>query len=246
MRLLVDIGNSRVKWACCNAGLWQLGQPLSHQDAAFVQRLRDCWQVLNPAPERVVIAAVGAASVLNEVIRLSQALWSCPIRELVSSGQALGVVNGYQEPASLGVDRWLALLAAARRYPDQAVCVVDLGTAMTVDMLDAHHHHLGGVIVPGLALMRSALSQGTAALPASGAIPGMGLADHTEQGMAYGAMWAAVGLIEQIMTHYAALRPRLILTGGDAVKVEGQLSRPYVLITDLVLQGMQCVEDESD
>jgi type III pantothenate kinase len=153
--------------------------------------------------------------------------------------QAFGVVNAYQQPERLGVDRWLSLVAVWQQYQVSA-CIVDCGTAITVDLLDAHGRHQGGLISPGLMLMKESLGQGTAALSVSDASHVFGLADSTEAAIYSGTLMAAIGLIEHVLAKHPS-GIRLILTGGDAELIAGQLDAVSTVDPDLVLRGLLCV-----
>ncbi len=245
MRLLVDIGNSRLKWALSDHAFWHVGSALNYRDHDFPRTLRCTWQQISPAPKEVLIACVGSSPVRAIIERCVLVLWQCPTRLIQSQDQTLGLTSGYRQPATLGVDRWLALLAATAFYPSQALCVADFGTAITVDLLDGNQRHLGGVIAPGLALMLNSLHAGTCGLPGSHAEFGSQLAENTQQGMANGVLLAAIGLVEQVMIRHAGLEPRLLITGGDGALAASFLETPCEVIPDLVLQGLR-VLGESD
>jgi type III pantothenate kinase len=232
--LLVDIGNSRLKWASLSGGIMTPPAAVVHRDQDLVTLLDQAWGGLD-APSRV-----HGACVISEVRRQVVAdwvrhHWACPLSWAVSQSEALGVRNGYDEPTQLGVDRWLALIGAWRRT-QSAACVVDCGSAVTLDILDTSGQHLGGWIAPGMALMRAALQVGTE-LPlvrgSSSGEPGR----NTHDAILAGSLKAVAGLIEQGMRH-APETARLLLTGGDAAQVASQLHYPYEICSDLVLEGL--------
>jgi type III pantothenate kinase len=131
------------------------------------------------------------------------------------------------------------LVAVWQQYQAPA-CIVDCGTAITVDLLDAHGRHQGGLISPGLTLMKQSLGQGTEALPVSQASHGFGLADSTEAAIYSGTLMAAIGLVEHVLAQHPS-GVRLILTGGDAELIAGQLDAAADVDPDLVLRGLLCV-----
>jgi type III pantothenate kinase len=234
MKLLLDMGNSRLKWAVYEQGQMLVGSSLPNpqisQSALFA-----LWQDL-PAPSQIAVACVGKPRVLAEVQTATTALWpASPVMLAASQVQAFGVSNAYPQAEKLGVDRWLALLAAHRHYPG-ACTIVDCGTAITVDFLAADGLHQGGWICPGLALMKSALAQGTEQLPFADGDYQLQAANNTEMAIANGVLAATVGLISQ-----AACRPnltQLLLTGGDAEVIAAHLPLAYQLDANLVFKGL--------
>jgi type III pantothenate kinase len=155
-----------------------------------------------------------------------------------SQVDGFGVRNAYRQPEKLGVDRWLALVAA--RQDLQPVCVVDCGTAITLDLLDGEGQHLGGLICPGLTLMKQALSDGTQALAFDGREFALKPADFTEAAIDSGTLFAAIGLVEAVL----ARQPegfKIILTGGDALRIAGGLKLRHQVDDALVLRGLALI-----
>lgn len=234
MKLLVDLGNTRIKWASWEDGRLSASHSLEHRDKVLGILLSEAWAEL-PAPRQVHLASVVSADKQQQFEQWVREHWACGLIQHESPPSQLGLHNGYAEPRRLGIDRWLAMLGAwlsAR----QAACVVDCGSAVTIDILDEHGEHHGGWIVPGLYMMRSALRQGTAlALPAGDAKAVLGR--DTESAILNGTVQAVIGLIEQALTQLPS-PARLVLTGGDAQVVARQLSRTYEIHPDLVLEGL--------
>jgi len=162
-----------------------------------------------------------------------------------SEKAAYGVRNGYRQPRRLGVDRWIALIGA-RAETRSAVCVVDAGTAVTIDAMDKTGQHLGGQIIPGPRLMTAALSKETndIGLPTGTARdpgPGMGLfATNTGAAVQSGTLSAVCGAIERAAKtmRSGGLRPKIVLTGGDASRILKQLDGNVLHRPHLVLQGL--------
>jgi type III pantothenate kinase len=154
------------------------------------------------------------------------------------------VRNGYSNPAQLGVDRWLAVIGAYHRHRD-ACCVVDAGTALTIDGVDATGQHLGGFIVPGPRLMVESLLTGTSDLadrwawrstPDPARFPA-----NTRDAIEQGCLISLAGLVanaQRRLEARAGRAPRLILTGGGAQVLAPWLTQPPEFIPDLVLQGL--------
>ncbi|MGI9310743.1 MAG: type III pantothenate kinase [bacterium] len=166
MNLLVDIGNRRLKWAlveraddfdsdCDNKNAATRGAIEIAADAR--PALAAAWAHL-AAPSAVWASCVGAAAVGRAVDAHARAAWSLRPVFIAARRQQGGVVNGYRDPAGLGGDRWAALIAARARQERRAVIVIDAGTAVTVDLLDGDGRFRGGVILPGVRAMQSALA----------------------------------------------------------------------------------------
>jgi type III pantothenate kinase len=235
VNLLVDIGNTRLKWAVCSESSLAVGTPIDHADIDS-HRLAQFWQTL-AQPDYVAIACVAAHEISDTVQTVSQTLWPfVRILKAQSEAERLGVRSAYPEPQKLGVDRWLGMVAAYHHYR-KALCVVGCGTAITLDMVDASGQHLGGLIAPGLRLMREALVQGTANLqPVTGEHP-FGLASFTDAAIANGTLAAACGLVELALNSQTDVF-QLILTGGDASQIASQLPKTATIEPDLVLRGL--------
>lgn len=233
--LLVDIGNTRIKWACHGSdGLTSPGA-LPHTDTPWQSDLRQVWSPL-PRPATLAIASVVPA-LTSQLEHLARQLWpDVAIYRAVAETECRGVRNSYAEPERLGVDRWLALLAA-RQLTSRPVCIVDCGSAVTIDVMDDDGQHLGGVIMPGLNMMRRVLHQHTAQLPLTAAAPALGLGSCTAAAIDNGTLYALVGAIERVLASQAPTL-QLLLTGGDAVRVAPYLSSPLQIHPDLVLQGL--------
>lgn len=239
MNLLLDIGNTRLKWVPEQAT--QLGQmmALDYRQPGFYSNLQQHWQTLE-TPATIAIASVSNKQLLQELIQLSQSLW--PDSRLLiaqSASFAYGVKNAYLQAEKLGVDRWLALIAARKHYFGN-VCVVDCGTAITVDVLQEDGTHLGGLICPGLRLMKNVLTTHTADLNFTHQIYKTELAAATDTAIANGVFLAAIGLIEHVVQKLD--RPvRLVLTGGDASSLAEAVTVAAVVDHALVLKGLSIV-----
>jgi type III pantothenate kinase len=233
--LLLDAGNTRLKWARFEDGR-RVEQGVSLYDnldaladaARRLGRGGECW-----------IASV-AGDTRNGLIERSLSSPGLTLNWLESRSEQCGVVNHYQSPRQLGVDRWMALLAARQRTRS-ACLVASVGTAMTVDALNDEGHFLGGVIVPGLALMEKALHEGTALVaPSAGqfsAFPG-NTADAVHSGCVM-ALAGAISLLHARLSSLSAVPPHCLLAGGDADRVMPLLAFPAQRVPDLVLEGVQ-------
>jgi type III pantothenate kinase len=238
MNILIDMGNTRLKWALLQSG--QLGRchTLSNRQIDRSELIK-AWKPV-AEPQRLAIACVSSSALLELVLSVAVELWpAIEIIQVKSQAYAFGVTNAYLQAEKLGIDRWLALIAGWRHYPAPA-CIVDCGTAITVDLLDADGKHQGGLISPGLMLMRQSLAQGTQALTFNETSYPFGLASFTEAAIYSGALAAAVGLIEHVLSTLAK-GSQLILTGGDAELVAEHLAVQPIIDSDLVLRGLAIV-----
>lgn len=241
--LLVDLGNTRLKWARADGDRPLASEVLLHRDQPLAALLDTAWAA-QPRPERVLIASVADPACRDSLNQWLQRQWSLTPDWLVSPARGQGLQNSYAEPARLGCDRWAAMVAAFQ-LARAAVCVVDCGTAVTLDVVDATGMHRGGLILPGLSAMQTALTGQTALAPVDPArvVSGL-LASATEDAIVLGARRAVAALVQQTVTELAqqqAIQARCYLTGGDAERIAPLLALPYELVPDLVLQGLAVI-----
>ncbi|NOQ63129.1 MAG: type III pantothenate kinase [Methyloprofundus sp.] len=242
MILLIDLGNTRLKWLEWQAG--QLGaiSAVSHIEGDIKQSVLNAWRVL-PQPQAIYLSVVGSSTLKQLLTDIVEQLWSgLEIQEVRSTKTAYGVTNAYAKPEKLGVDRWLVLLAAQHHY-SPAVCIVDCGTAITLDVLDQQGMHLGGMIMPGLNLMQQALQRGTANLTPNSEHYQRGLANDTEAAIFNGNLSAIKGFIEVGRKYDNKLLP-LIVTGGDAELIVDSLKLEAIVDTKLIFKGLALFSKE--
>ncbi len=242
MELLVDSGNSRLKWALLDRGMLQPGGSCEGGAALTEDRLEEIWGKL-PAPRRIWVANVAGAETAAAIRSWMETRWRLAPRFLSAQAEGFGVISGYRKPERLGVDRWLAVIAARHHHPLPA-CVVDCGTALTLDVVDENGRHQGGLICPGPELMRRALVQGTADLRLDDREPVSGpLGDSTAAAVALGVNQALLGFVERSVRDLERCWSPLhvILTGGGAARLASDLSRAVHLVPDLVLKGLAVV-----
>jgi len=251
--LLLDIGNSRLKWAQPGKGRQRLrshGEAPRPAPEELPDLARKAWGRLRP--RRVLAACVAGPAFAEALAAWCREAWDLEPELVQAPGRGWGVTNAYRRPERLGPDRWAALVAAWRRT-QEPVCVVDAGTALTIDALDAAGRHLGGLIVPGPELMRRALLQGTGALQALAADPEPAdgaalLARDTAPAIEGGALYALVALVARVPRDLEAElgRPlRRLLTGGDAPRLLPLLSDGYDHAPHLVLEGLAVMAEEA-
>ena len=231
MMLCLDCGNSRLKWGVCDGSRW-LGQgALAHAEISQLAGI--CREY---APQRTMLANVAGAQVEAAIVEaLGEA--SAGLQVVRASAAAAGVVNLYERPEQLGVDRWCALLGA-RALGASARLVVMAGTAMTVDSLDASGRFIGGMILPGLGMMLRALSDGTAALPmASGRY--VVAPRSTDDAIMTGCIEAQLAVIERAFARLSGAGAVCLLSGGDARRLAQYLVIPHQLAENLPLEGLR-------
>lgn len=243
MRILVDIGNSRCKSAIEDEdGLHPL-EPFAWKDVFLHEVLDELWlnQLGNRRP-----TSVNVSNVAGERLLPNMSAWCCTRLDLkpvaiASTAEFQGLKNGYKEPETFGIDRWAAIIGARSEHAG-ALCVVDSGTATTVDLVDADGQHLGGAILPGIYTMRRSLGKYTSALfAADGDISPF--SDNTAGGIAGGTGFASVGAIDRLV-HEAGKRVSsltTVVTGGESAILESLMVVDVIRDPLLVLKGVSAI-----
>ena len=237
--LTVDIGNTHIKWAVWEGdGIVRSGCSAYSRQAPEVAF--DCWAGMQPQ-KRVIVACVAGDVVELALQQWLRNHWSIDAEFLRTRAEQAGVVNAYADPSQHGVDRWAALLAAHALYR-QPACIIDAGTAVTIDLVDADGKHLGGRILPGLAMMRDALLKGTAQIRhADGEV--VAFADNTADAVSSGTLHLLqAGLTEIFNSAGQCLGSNMIIiiTGGMSELIRSLPGLPAMLHEpDLVLQGLR-------
>lgn len=234
MILCIDAGNTRVKFGLHSGDDWVFRDAIVRETLASPEQLSEAIASrLEQPPQRIAACSVAGAALAAAITSLGDR-WHIPVDWLRSEASAHGVRNAYASPEQLGNDRWAALIAARAQHAEACV-VVMAGTAITVDALDETGCFRGGLILPGLTLMRNALAANTAQLPvAQGrfhAFP-----DNTDDAIVSGCLAAAAGAVGHMRTQLGAVP--CILSGGDAERLRPLLAEPIFLVPDLVLDGL--------
>lgn len=243
MNLLLDIGNSRVKWALLDEAGLQPMNAAAYIPARFGEWCDDHLGRLE-MPKAVWVANVASAAVAETLAQWCLAHWRLAPVSVRTERTAGGVRNGYDNVAEMGVDRWLAMIAARQMYL-QPLCVISCGTALTLDALDGAGDHLGGLILPSPALMQESLNRAThGARTEGGLATELKLGRSTLAGVAAGSTYATVGLIERVFEQLAHNhggednRWRCLITGGAAPGIIPLCRVPLEPVPDLVLRGL--------
>jgi type III pantothenate kinase len=248
MALLIDIGNTRIKWARFENAALQPQSAAPHEDWTAQSVVETVLQ-RGGRSDRVLVSNVAGARMADAVRTAVAQTWQIEAEFVTATTAAGGIRNAYPQPAKLGVDRWLAMIGA-HALERGAVCIVSVGTAMTIDGIAADGRHLGGVIVPGPDLMVGSLLKNTSdiAQRSQQCDTADGLfADNTLGAVWQGAEQALAALVERavaVMRRTLSETPKLLVTGGASERVEKSLGLPYRAVPDLVLRGLAVLAAE--
>jgi type III pantothenate kinase len=235
--LLVDAGNTRVKWALAQEGAAP-GEWIAHGAVvhAELDSLQAAWS--GHAVERAIVSNVAGAAMRERLAALLAQLREAQPEWFGAQAELAGLRNRYRNPGQLGADRFAAALGARTLAPGKALVVATCGTATTVDAVSSEGEFLGGMILPGLGLMLESLARGTAQLPAASAdaAPPPVFADNTLDAIRSGCVSAQAGAIARA---FAALPAELcIVSGGAAGHIAPALPVPYRMLDNIVLAGL--------
>jgi type III pantothenate kinase len=232
--LLIDAGNSSLKWALCLNGRLEKGEPVVYQEGTLEQQLTQAWQLIpneSLRPAKIVLANVAGQRVLDalgqwrdKALAVKEA-GGVTIEVVVAQANAWGVKNSYQQPELLGADRWAALVATHHHVKGNA-CIIDCGTTLTMDIITAEGNHMGGVIAPGWEMMQSSLVTNTNGIVSGEAdVPEL-LGLSTQQAVQAGISAASVGAVKHILQRFENDMGTVftcIVTGGGAPLMLPQL-----------------------
>ncbi len=256
-RLLVDAGNTRVKWVWVDAGgaVTTIDAAQQHAEAYAAHELPQDGVVrvllrlltLREPVQVVLVHVLGEA--LSAALRALFAQRRCLFFLVNTEAARYGIRSAYTHPAHLGADRWVALVAAQFIAQARPAIVIDCGTAVTVDALTAEGQHPGGLILPGLDLLSDALLRRTQApqMASSDFTRPVILAQDTAKGIGSGCLFTLVGAIEGIcrrMRKRLSGEPVYILCGGDAVRIHPHLDDHYQLEPALVMTGLWLIAEQ--
>lgn len=251
MLLLIDAGNTRVKWALVPSGergaealgRWVASGMVEH---AQVRQLSNAWR--DQEIVHVLISNVAGQSMrdtLEQVLLGALGMQPVPLEWFASVPELAGIRNGYRNPLQLGCDRFASTIGAHALFPGEPLIVATCGTATTVDAVTADGDFLGGMILPGLGLMASALAKNTAQLPqvAEHLDVSEPFADHTDAAIVSGCIAAQTGAIERAVAAHTTRHGsvRCILSGGAAALIAPHLAVPHAKVDNLVLLGLHAV-----
>ena len=242
--LALDVGNTRLKWAHYAAPV--VGSPVLAHGAVFLENIDKLadeeWRGL-PTPSHI-LGCVVAGDAVKRRVEEQMELWDVLPRWVVSSAEEAGVTNGYDHPTRLGADRWVAMIGARHRLLGRGIrkpCVVVMvGTAVTVEAIDASGKFLGGIILPGHGIMLRALESGTAGLH----VPTGEVKDfptNTSDALTSGGTFAIAGAVQRMVentTRHCGEAPECIMTGGAGWKMAPSMSVKVELVESLIFDGL--------
>jgi len=242
--LAIDIGNTRLKWAQYDAA--RPGATVLAQGAQFLENIDKLadgdWAGL-PAPSRM-LGCVVAGDAVKRRIEEQMEIWDVSAHWVVSGTSEAGLTNGYDHPTRLGSDRWVAMIGARHRVlargAARPLVVVMVGTAVTVEAVDAEGRFLGGLILPGHGIMLRALESGTAGLHVpTGEV--REFPTNTSDALTSGGTYAIAGAVERMVQHvrrHCGAEPACIMTGGAGWKMAPHMSVAFELVDSLIFDGL--------
>jgi type III pantothenate kinase len=249
--LAIDIGNTRLKWALYGAPF--PGAQMLAQGAEFLEQIDTLaegpWSGL-AAPAKMLGCTVAADAVRRRAEDQLEEVWDLPAHWVYASAAEAGMTNGYDQPARLGADRWVAMIGARHRMlaagPARPMVVVMIGTAVTVEAVDASGRFLGGFILPGHGIMLRALEQGTAGLH----VPTGDVREfptNTSDGLTSGGTFAIAGAVERMVQHvriHCRAEPACFVTGGAGWKMAPHMSVAFDLVESLIFDGLLVIAQQ--
>jgi type III pantothenate kinase len=233
--LQMDVGNSGAKWRAVKAGkVVARGKYRSGDDAS-----RDDLYAGVDAPEQIWISSVASEAADAELTELLMEQWAVTPWFAKTQSRTCGLVNSYAEPERMGVDRWLAMLAARQVFSGR-LCVVDAGSALTIDIVDEHGQHEGGYIIPGPALMERALLLDTDRVRFDTSAgyelsPGKSTAEAVRHGIAL----SQAGSVRMAQAKLNLSDDQLVFCGGGGEALHSLLGEAGALVPDLVFDGLE-------
>ncbi len=247
--LEIDAGNTRLKWRVLEYSNQQVqklksGSVLAPElttalPGSFEEQLSE---LKSSNIEKIKVSNVRGDNFENSLSLFCQNTFSLKVNYAVVSAECAGIKNAYKNVETLGVDRWLAMLAAYRSA-NSGVCIVDCGSAITVDLIDTSGQHEGGFIVPGLQLMQRSLGEHTANLNyAPQSTLNIEPGKNTAVAINHGVLMMALGMLEKINQFWGSNKS-WYLTGGDARILAPFIKWQYKINPDLVMDGLEIITD---
>jgi type III pantothenate kinase len=247
MKLLLDIGNSSVNWAMEEGGLFTIDGAFRYDKDNFDKSLQDNLLSLQK-PTQVLVANVAGNKVFGNLEAWVKQQWQLECWQASVSAKFNQLKNSYKNTQEMGIDRWLAMVAAWEKH-QTALCIVGCGTALTVDSIDSQGNHLGGYIIPGIELMQQALITKTECINvSSNKHASIAYAQNTQAAINNGAFLATTAMIDRVVMHLSEepkTLPKCIIFGGMAALISPLLKDQFEHEPNLVLCGLLVVHKAS-
>lgn len=237
MKLVVDVGNSRIKWAVVSAAGLAPGAAANRGEE--VEAMLEAALGDIGAPSDILVCSVAGGAFNDRLEKWMVARWGRSPAWFRSAPETMGIINAYPEPAQLGADRWAAVIGARGLFPG-AVGVIDCGTAVTLDVVDGDDRHLGGLIAPGLELAQQSLLTSTANVRAAAPRAAGVLGRSTAECVANGTSLGLAGALERWMREVDRSVDGIawLATGGAWPRTRATIGRSIEYDPDLVLRGL--------
>lgn len=250
--LLLDVGNSRIKWGVLDRDSIRRTGHISREHLSD-KGLRVLTTRLPAEVDTVLVSNVAGTSFATRLSGVVGAHCRCDVHFARTAKRGWGITNAYAQPRRMGVDRWVAMIGAWAEF-GSACLVVDAGTAVTLDAIDGGGQHLGGQIFPGVATMASSLFAATSDIPnvkpaGASAEPGLSMfARSTAAAVREGAHNAVAGAVDRAFRtlQSTGYDPVIVLTGGDASRILKALCETPVHRPHLVLQGLATMLEDAE
>ena len=246
MMLLLDVGNTSVKWGVSTARNIEASGCFVHRGNKVHELADQSWAALQ-TPAGVCVANVAGAQLQQQLSDWIGTRWDIVPEFMATTAQACGVSNAYAVPEDLGVDRWAALVGA-HHHINGNTCIVDCGTAITLDLLEATGRHRGGMILPGIEMLQQILLKNTAMKSDSRSLEIATLfSTRTDDAVNSGSLYMAAATIDRVIADMAGelgAQPQVVITGGDASRIQTLLACPARHDPELVLKGLAMLAGE--
>lgn len=248
MKLLLDAGNTRTKWAIADSNSDQLLDRGAFDRGAHVSSIA---QLSHFDIDSAWVSCVASEHVLADLKQGVKEHFSLSLNEAIVEQEATGMLNNYADLARLGVDRWVAALGARSIYPQGALIVVDAGTAVTIDLVSSDNRFEGGVILPGFVTMHDALLGRTAGIRSEFHQVTSVIGRNTSECVNAGAQFGLIGAIEKVVSEMGKSailnaddgEPQILVMGGDAKAIIDGTSMKVELQSDMIFNGLMLLSN---
>jgi len=244
MKLLIDAGNTRIKWGLQDGATFKDGGAYVYRDTPLNERITDIFSSITSALDSIWISNVAGRTMHDALCNFFQDRWQKTPQFPRASRCNFGLKNGYVSSETMGMDRWFALTAAWHRL-QKPLLLIGAGTCTTADMVDATGQHRGSLIAPGLRLLQESIVQRVenCQISVNLDVPAWSFGDTTGSAIHGGCTSLVHSFIEQAYHHAKKVLGNCtpLITGGDAPILLAQLSIPFEYLPALVLEGLALI-----